>query len=168
MNNRNISALKYLEEAFHEAKKAKYPNVPERCLPKTKYNDKTANGLTKCIIDFIELKGGQAERISSVGNVIDTRTDVIDCIGRIKTVGTIKRVYSTSTNGTADVSATINGKSVKIEIKIKKDTQSEVQKAYQKAIEKAGGIYVIAKDFQSFYEWFVRTFENQKEGRENE
>ena len=29
---------------------------------------------------------------------------------------------------------------------------------YQQAIEKAGGIYYIAKDFDSFYEWYNKMF----------
>lgn len=66
-----------------------------------------------------------------------------------------KMIYipGTSRNGTADISATIQGRSVKIEVKIGKDRQSDVQLSYQKEVERAGGIYYIAKDFQSFYDW---------------
>jgi hypothetical protein len=58
------------------------------------------------------------------------------------------------TKGTADISATINGKSVKIEVKYGRDRQSEVQKQYQEKIESAKGIYYIARDFDSFVEWY--------------
>ena len=44
--------------------KLKYPNVPDHCVPSPKYSDKTANGLTKCITDFLKLQGWQEERIS--------------------------------------------------------------------------------------------------------
>jgi len=60
----------------------------------------------------------------------------------------------TSTAGSADISATIKGRSVKIEVKIGKDRQSDAQKRYQEMIERAGGIYIIAKDFDSFVEWY--------------
>jgi len=42
--------------------------------------------------------------------------------------------------------------------KIGTDSQSIWQKAYQKEVEKAGGIYYIAKDFDSFYEWYNLNF----------
>jgi hypothetical protein len=59
-----------------------------------------------------------------------------------------------STKGTADISATIRGRSVKIEIKYGKDRQSDVQKQYQASIERAGGVYIIVRDFDSFVEWY--------------
>ena len=61
-------------------------------------------------------------------------------------------------NGSADISATIAGRSVKMEIKIGADRQSEAQRRYQVAIERAGGLYVIVKDFTSFVEWYGVTF----------
>jgi hypothetical protein len=66
----------------------------------------------------------------------------------------------TSTAGSADISATIKGRSVKIEVKIGKDRQSEAQKRYQENIEKAGGTYIIAKDFDSFVEWYNQFIES--------
>ena len=60
----------------------------------------------------------------------------------------------TSTAGSADISATIKGRSVKIEVKIGKDRQSEAQKRYQENIEKAGGTYYIAKNFDDFVIFF--------------
>ena len=59
-----------------------------------------------------------------------------------------------STVGSADISATIKGRSVKIEVKIGKDRQSEAQKAYQREVEAAGGLYYIAHDFTSFVKWY--------------
>jgi hypothetical protein len=60
----------------------------------------------------------------------------------------------TGTPGSADISATIYGRSVKIEVKIGKDKQSVVQKQYQLMIEAAGGIYIISKTFDDFVEWY--------------
>jgi hypothetical protein len=86
--------------------------------------------------------------------VIDNRKTYTDVIGRTKTIGSTKYIPTTGTKGSADISATIAGKSVKIEVKIGKDRQSEHQKVYQDQIENAGGDYFIAKDFDSFYNWF--------------
>jgi hypothetical protein len=63
-------------------------------------------------------------------------------------------IKGTSTNGTADISATIKGRSVKIEVKIGKDRQSDAQKQYEQDVIKAGGLYFIARDFDSFIEWY--------------
>jgi len=134
--------------------KTKYPNVPGYGLPKFEYNHKSANGLTRCIIDFITFSGYQAERINTAGRVIDNRKTYTDVIGRTKTIGSTKYIPTTGTKGSADISATIKGKSVKIEVKYGKDRQSSDQKAYQEQIEKAGGVYLLIRDFDSFYDWF--------------
>lgn len=130
----------------------KYPTFPYP--PQPKYSDTTANGLTKCITDFLNLSGHQAERISSMGRVIDNRKTVTDVLGRQRTIGSTKYIKGNSTNGTADISATINGKSIKIEVKIGNDRQSQAQKDYQAQIERAGGVYIIAKNFDEFIEWY--------------
>ena len=132
----------------------KRPNVPlyalESALPK--YTDKTANGLTRCILDFLELCDYQVERINTMGRPIDNRKQVTDVIGRTKTIGTMTWGKSTATKGSSDISATIEGLSVKIEVKIGRDRQSEYQKIYQANIEKAKGKYWIVKNFADFYE----------------
>jgi hypothetical protein len=66
----------------------------------------------------------------------------------------------TGTAGSADISATIKGRSVKIEVKIGKDRQSEAQKRYQENIEKAGGTYYIARNFDDFVEWYENFIQN--------
>jgi len=135
---------------LHELKLQRYaithPNYPQDYIPKTMYKDSTANGLTKAICDYINYHGYQAERINTMGTAREKKTTAGKVIGVTWTKGT-------STAGSADISATIKGRSVKIEVKIK-DRQSEAQKRYQEHIEKAGGIYIIAKDFDSFVEWY--------------
>jgi hypothetical protein len=122
---------------------------------KTKYSDKTANGLTKAIIAWINLNGYQAERISTTGRYVDNSKIVTDVLGNRKKIGSGKYIKGTGTNGSADISATIKGKSIKIEVKIGKDKQSEAQIKYQQMIEKAGGIYFIAKNFDDFYGFYI-------------
>jgi len=65
------------------------------------------------------------------------------------------------TKGTADISATIRGRSVKIEVKYGKDRQSDDQKRYQQQIETAGGIYIIVRNMDEFIEWFDEFIQNK-------
>ena len=147
-----------LEEMADQAARAKYPNTPAHFLAPRKFRDDSANGLTNCIIQFIRLTGGQAERISNTGRRIDTRTSFEDVVGRTRTIGSSNWIPGTGTNGSADISATIAGRSVKIEVKVGRDIQSQAQKDYQKSIEQAGGIYIIASTFAGFMEWYNETF----------
>ena len=101
----------------------------------------TANELTKDIIEFLQSRKCQAERVNNISRQVKGRW-----------------VKSNMTKGTADIHCTIKGRSVKIEVKIGKDRQSDAQKLYQQSIELAGGIYYIAKDFDSFYEWYNLNF----------
>jgi hypothetical protein len=142
---------------LHELKLQRYaithPNYPPDYIPKTMYKDSTANGLTRAICDYINYNGYQAERINTMGTAREKKTTAGKVIGVTWTKGT-------STAGSADISATIKGRSVKIEVKIGKDRQSEAQKRYQENIEKAGGTYIIAKDFDSFVEWYENFIQN--------
>jgi hypothetical protein len=155
-----LDRLKHLKQ---EAMLESYPNVPKYALSTPKYEDKTANGLTKCIIEFLQLSNHQAERINTMGRPIDNRKQVTDVIGRTKTIGSMTWGKSTATKGSADISATIQGRSVKIEVKIGKDRQSQDQKNYQAKIEKSGGQYWIAKNFDDFikkYDDFLDTLKS--------
>lgn len=147
-----------LKELYLKADRIKYPNTPEHARICPKYNDKTANGLTKCVIDFIRLTGGQAERINCTGRIIDSRTTSTDVLGHKKTIGNLYYIKTAGQRGTSDISATIKGRSVKIEVKIGIDKQSEAQKEYQRSIEASGGIYFVAKDFEQFIKWYYLTF----------
>jgi len=128
----------------------KYPNMPLDYIPLFKYSDKTANGLTRCIIDYLTLQGYQAERISTTGRMVDNTKTYTNVLGITKQLGSKKWIKGSGTKGSADISATIKGKSVKIEVKIGKDRQSEHQKAYQQSIENSGGLYLIATSFEQF------------------
>jgi hypothetical protein len=148
-------AIKALIELKKSKWREQHPNNPDFLIPSFKYEDKTANGLTSCIIDYLNLTNGcHAERISIEGRTIDTRKTVTNVVGQVRQIGAIKRIKSSMQLGTADISATILGRSVKIEVKIGNDRQSPDQKEYQRQIENAKGYYLIFKDFQSFYDWF--------------
>ena len=150
-------AVRELEELADIENVKKHPQFA-KYAPKAKYRDDTSNGLTRCIIDFIRLNGGQAERINTTGVPIDRRRQVTDVLGHSRTIGNIEWRTGGGTVGSADISATIRGRSVKIEVKIGKDKQSEAQRQYQQQVEQAGGIYYIARNFTDFHSWYQRTF----------
>ena len=150
-------ALKDLEKQTLELKRLRYPNNP--FLVGDTFEDKTANRLTKAVIAYIRLKGGQAERISTTGRLSDTTQTFTDVTGRRRIIGTIKWIPGTGTNGSADISATIKGRSIKIEVKIGTDRQSPAQKQYQKQVVSAFGIYYIARTFESFVSWYNLKFD---------
>jgi hypothetical protein len=125
----------------------KYPSNPYPVA--TVHKDNSANSLTKAIVRWIELHNGQAERINTQGTFIKGKTIGVGMYGIKQLQG--KYIPSGSTRGSADISATINGRSVKIEVK-QKDKQSPAQVAYQQAIEKAGGLYWLVRTFDEFIE----------------
>ena len=153
MNKINKAKLQALEL---ELLKQKYPTIPESYIPKTNWKDNSANSLTKCVIAYVQYMGGQAERISSQGQYREGAKIQVGS-GEIAHTKQLpgKWTPGQSTKGTADISATIRGRSVKIEIK-QKDKQSEAQKQYQATIERAGGVYIIVRDFDSFVEWYEK------------
>jgi len=140
---KDLQAWKHYKDCLKSSMKPEY-------VPKYNYTDKTANGLTRAVIDYINFSGGFAERISTTGRIIDNSTTVTNVIGQTKSYGGKKYIPGTGTKGSADISATIHGKSVKIEVKIGKDRQSEDQKQYQARTLASGGIYIIAKTFEDF------------------
>lgn len=141
------NALKELVKLDMEAQRAKYPNHPPTLIIKPTYSTSTANGLTKAIVKYITLLGGMASRINSTG-VYDKET------GAYRT-GTTKRGFS-------DINACYKGRAIYIEVKIGRDKQSEHQKRFEQQIQASGGLYFIAKDFDSFYNWFNETVLNKK------
>ena len=128
--------LQTLQALKTEALMRRYSNTPPHAIPKPKYSDKTTNGLTKCFIYYRNLVGYQAECINCTGRLLDKRREVTGALVGKRTIGSAGEV------GTADISATVAGRSVKIEVKCKTtgdNKQSKGQIAYQQKIEQAGG-----------------------------
>lgn len=148
-----MSALKLLNELAWNKLRAN-SSMPDYAIPKPKFTDNSANALTKSIIAWIELNGYQAERINNTGRYVDNKKTVKNIMGQSITIGSGQYIPGTGTKGTADISATIKGKSIKIEVKFGKDRQSEAQKEYQATIERSGGVYFIAKTFDDFYNFY--------------
>jgi hypothetical protein len=149
-----MKALDILKNLKIEEHKKKFPSIPEYAIPKPKYSDATANGLTKCIIDFVNMKGYLAERTNTMGRVIDGRKTYTDAIGQKKTIGSMKYIPSTGMVGSSDIKVYINGKIIAVEVKMK-DKQSDAQKQYQLRIEQAGGQYWIVRNFEEFYNKYI-------------
>ena len=145
-----MEALKQLIELDYKAKVDKYPSAPSHAIAKTRFSDKTANGLTKAILRWLQLHNHTAWRQGSEGRYRPGK-QVTDVIGRVRQM---KGMYLPGHNkGASDVAAIINGRFCAIEVKMK-DKQSEAQKAYQKAIESSGGLYTIVRTFNQFMQWY--------------
>lgn len=130
-------SVKELESiAMAEARRL-HPTMPFLC-PR-KFRDDSANGLTQCIVKYIELRGGFASRVNNTGIYNQ----------RLK-----KYIPSTSKRGLPDIISTYKGLSLHIEVKIGRDRQSDDQKAVEFAVNGAGGLYYLARDFTEFKEWF--------------
>jgi hypothetical protein len=109
------------------------------------YSDKTANGLTNCICDFIKFIGGYSNRISTTGTMR-------------KINGQMKWTKGNSNKGAADIRILYNGRSVDVEVKIGNDKLSPAQYREWSKVEAAGGKYIVAKDFPSFLQWWLEYF----------
>lgn len=136
-----MNGLKMLDAFARQRKRERFPNLPEFALSIRKYQDKTANDLTRCIIDWVTLNGGYAVRINTTGIY---RED----LGKYVPGGTKK--------GTADIHICENGLHLSVEVKIGADKLSLEQIECKKEVERAGGRYFVAKDFQSFFEFYQR------------
>lgn len=122
-----------------------------------KWSDKTANGLTKMIVAFLDYSGHYANRINTQGQAIVTEVSrynvVTDRLDTSKKITGYRK--GTTKKGTPDIDAIISGKPAKIEVKIGKYRVSPAQLKQMLKIEQAGGLYYIAKDFTGFYNWYL-------------
>jgi hypothetical protein len=124
----NAAHLRWQELTYPSAFKAGYTHDPS--MPITT----KANGLTAYICNYLNWSGHRATRINVSGRKVQG-----------------KWIRSTTRKGTADISATIAGKSVMIEIKIGRDKPSEHQLAEQIKERNAGGIYEFVSTVDEFF-----------------
>jgi len=148
-----MTGLQVLQRLEAEDQRKRHPGFPYP--PAVKHSDKTANGLTRAIIRYLQLTGHHAERVNNMGRRIDRTKVVADTLGNRRVIGSVTWLPSTGARGTADIHSVISGgRSLYIEVKIGRDGQSAAQVTFQRKIEAVGALYYIAKDFQSFYDWF--------------
>src|SRR5690606_17493843 len=132
-----------------EAKRKACPSVPEYAIPRMRFSDRTANGLTRCVLAWLRLHGHKAWRQGSEGRYRPGQT-ITDVLGRQRTM---KGQWLPGQNkGAADVACIINGRFCAVEVKMK-DKQSEAQRRYQEEVEASGGIYVIVRTFEDFHKF---------------
>jgi len=159
-------AIRQLEALAYAYDAKRHPSIKPEYLAPRRYRDDSANSLSKSILDFLNMSGHLAERINTCGRYVDQSQTFTDVLGKTRTIGTGQWLPTSGIKGSADISATINGRSVKIEVK-QKDKQSEDQKRYQQRIEAAGGIYLIVRNYTEFYEWYNANFAVANEPQKN-
>lgn len=119
------------------------------------YSDRTANKLTAAIIDWINYSGfGHAVRVNTMG--VARKEKIQLAFGNVREL--TRFTPSTTAKGTFDISATIKGRSVKIEVKIGKDKLSPAQEKQMQKEQSAGALCFIAKDMESFVTWYKENF----------
>jgi len=96
-----------------------------------------ANGLTKYITNFLFWKGHRATRVNVQGRIVKG-----------------KWIPSSTRKGTADISATIKGRSVMIEIKVGFDRPRPEQLQEQELERRSGGIYEFISTPEQFLELY--------------
>jgi hypothetical protein len=131
------------KERYNEAHKEwfqeQYPNAWKDNLysPPPMPTISKANGLTKYITNFLFWKGHRATRVNVQGRIVKG-----------------KWIPSSTRKGTADISATIRGRSVMIEIKVGSDRPRPEQLQEQERERKSGGIYEFIRTADEFFELY--------------
>lgn len=110
----------------------------------------SANGLTTFICNYLSWMGHRATRVNVSGRLIDTKEK--QASGNV--IGVKKWIPSSTRKGTADISATIKGRSVMIEIKVGRDKPRPDQLSEQQRERRAGGIYEFISTPEQFFELY--------------
>lgn len=152
-----MTPLQHLNALADAQYAAAHPDIPMAWLPPQRYKQNNANAVTQAIIAWVRLNGYQAERISVTGRMVDQRKTYKDVLGYTRQIGSVKWLKSSMQRGSADISCTIRGRSVKVEVKFGRDRQRPEQVEYQQQVEQAGGVYIIVGSFDEFYEWWHTT-----------
>jgi hypothetical protein len=147
----DLSPLKYLSQLELFDKKRRHPTVPY--LVKPKFSVKDANSLTKAVTRCLELHGCYVTRVQSQGQY---------------NANTGRWQHGTTRKGTADLHAVINGQHVSIEIKWKKDRLSADQKQTAESVKAAGGMYVVVREYETFWIWLCEFAPNLIEKKRRE
>lgn len=134
-----MSGADELKQLADADRAKRYPNVPGYAIPKTKIDVASTNGLTRAVMQWLQLNGHYCSRIQSQGQYNPT----------------LKRwTKSTVRRGIGDVTTIIKGRSVMIEIKAGKDRLSGHQLKTQKQVEASGGVYLVVRSFDQFIQWY--------------
>jgi hypothetical protein len=111
-----------------------------------------ANSLTGAIINYIRYNGHHAERINNISRQVTSKTGAKVFIPSAGFRGT-SDIHACKHFKLADKNCIIEfGQFVAIEVKVGKDKVSEAQKYYAEVVTKAGGVYMIVRNFDEFLE----------------
>lgn len=143
-----MKPLEILQSMDNAYKRKRYPSVPDNALPSTRYRQRDANSITSAILAFLRLKDHYCSRIQSQGQYNPT----------------LKRwTKSTVRKGISDIHAVIAGKHCSIEVKANQDKMSNHQEQTRDEVQRSGGLYFVARDFDSFYQWYLTLNPNNHE-----
>jgi hypothetical protein len=145
-------ALAMLVELDMQHKRATYRSLPDHAIPPSRFEDRTANGLTRCILRYLELKGHWATRINTTGRLLQGK-QYTDVLGHRKQHNSTW-IPGATKRGTADIHSVIHGRHVSFEIKVGRDRMSEHQQRTKESIEASGGTYIEVRTFDEFYKWY--------------
>jgi len=102
-----------------------------------------ANDLTKTILAFIRLSGNYADRINNTG-IYDVKT------GKFRKSNTRKGIADIMASKRIEHEGRTFAVQVAIEIKVGNDRLSEHQERMRDEIQKKGGVYIVARDWDGF------------------
>ena len=126
---------------------------------------RSAAQLEKVIVNYIKMMGHSASKVSTQGTYLKGKKTVSTNVLGHKYVNQESGKYMPGggRKGASDISATVYGLSVMIEVKFSKgDRLSKEQKAYAAEIQNAGGFFMVAHRFEDFFEKFKELLDHPK------
>lgn len=134
---RKSDAVKALEALADRQAQQSHPSIDKRHLAPRRFRDDSASGLTTCIVTYAKLTGHFASRLNNMGVYRNGRY-----------------TRSTARRGLPDILITKDGRSLFIEVKVRKDRMSDHQRKVQQEQQQSGGLYMVASSFAQFKTWF--------------
>lgn len=139
----------FYEDAENAALYVRYPK------------EATAGGLTQLICCWLKWKGHYANRINTQGQARVHKIPRFNIgSGEMQYSKNVQWTKGTTKRGTPDISCIIYGRAVWVEVKVGKDRLSDAQKEQGEAIQEAGGTWFVARDMQSFVDFYYKFIEN--------
>ena len=133
-----MNSIQELQRLLYDHCGVKYPHLPEPAVCPIKYSERTINGQTRCMIDIIRQSGGHATRVSKTVHYKPTIT---------------KWTPVTPIKGFCDIMAIPQGTNLSIRVRIDLNRQPDSREKVEQPVNAASGIYYLARDFQSFFDW---------------
>jgi hypothetical protein len=126
---------------------------------------RSAAQLEKVIVKYLLALGHSASKVSTQGTWVKGKKGVgmASSLGKAESFDTGRYIPGGGRKGASDISSTIYGITVEIEVKFSKgDRLSKEQIAYGAEIQKAGGFFMVAKNFDDFYHEFKDILDHPK------